>query len=284
MAQKKGLIYRLTMGKDNLPDFTPDRLPGTRFQLFKDVFFNRIGALVKINLLVLLFCLPAIAWVVLMQFIKQADGSLLPYSGNVGIGYPIVNDVVTLGQQRAFQFDLQTYLILIPCIMIASIGLSGAFYVIRRLSWGEGISVASHFFQGIKMNFLPFLWSSLFAGVSLFLVLANIGIYNNMPEIHIAWHCRFGDSVCTPVQHARFFNDAGGNVQAQNVGAHKKQFSVCYCIVTHQSHHTDIKRHTRSASHDSAHLYIGVRLSAFCTHRIFVYYFVMDGVCALGIR
>ena len=187
MAQKKGLIYRLTMGKDNLPDFTPDRLPGTRFQLFKDVFFNRIGALVKINLLVLLFCLPAIAWVVLMQFIKQADGSLLPYSGNVGIGYPIVNDVVTLGQQRAFQFDLQTYLILIPCIMIASIGLSGAFYVIRRLSWGEGISVASHFFQGIKMNFLPFLWSSLFAGVSLFLVLANIGIYNNMPEIHIAW-------------------------------------------------------------------------------------------------
>ena len=46
------------MGKDNLPDFTPDKLPGTRFQLFKDVFFNRLGAIVKINLLVLLFCLP----------------------------------------------------------------------------------------------------------------------------------------------------------------------------------------------------------------------------------
>ena len=79
MAQKKGLIYRLTMGKDNLPDFTPDKLPGTRFQLFKDVFFNRFGAIVKINLLVLLFCLPAIAWVVIMQMVKQMDGSLLPY-------------------------------------------------------------------------------------------------------------------------------------------------------------------------------------------------------------
>ena len=31
MAQKKGLIYRLTMGKDNLPDFTPNRLPGSRW-------------------------------------------------------------------------------------------------------------------------------------------------------------------------------------------------------------------------------------------------------------
>lgn len=188
MAQKKGLIYRLTMGKDNLPDFTPDKLPGTRFQLFKDVFFNRFGALVKINLLVLLFCLPAIAWVVIMQMIKQMDGSLLPYSGNIGAGIGIpVTDVIALGRQRAFQFDIQTYLILIPCIMVASIGLSGAFYVMRRLVWGEGTSVAGHFFRGIKMNFLPFLWSSLFAGISLFLVMANIGIYNNMTEIHIAW-------------------------------------------------------------------------------------------------
>ena len=163
MAQKKGLIYRLTMGKDNLPDFTPDKLPGTRFQLFKDVFFNRFGAIVKINLLVLLFCLPAIAWVVIMQMVKQMDGSLLPYSGNVGIGYPIITDVIALGQRRAFQFDLQTYLVLIPCIMVASVGLSGAFYVMRRLVWGEGASVAGHFFRGIKMNFLPFLFSSLFA-------------------------------------------------------------------------------------------------------------------------
>ncbi len=187
MAQKKGLIYRLTMGKDNLPDFTPDRLPGTRFQLFKDVFFNRFGALVKINLLVLLFCLPAIAAVVIMQMIKTVDGAILPYSGNLGVGTGMpITDVSALGQQRAFQFDIQMYLILIPCIVIAGIGLSGAFYVMRRLVWGEGTSVAGHFFRGIKMNFLPFLWSSLFGGVSLFLVMANIGMYNNMTEIHVA--------------------------------------------------------------------------------------------------
>ncbi len=47
--------------------------------------------------------------------------------------------------------------------------------------------MGSHFFHGIKANFLPFLWSSLFAGVSLFLVMANVGIYNNITDIHIAW-------------------------------------------------------------------------------------------------
>ncbi len=188
MAKKKGLIYRLTMGKDNLPDFTPDKLPGTRFQLFKDVFFNRFGALVKINLLTLLFCLPAIAWLVIMSMIKRADGALLSYSANIGAGTGLpVTDVSLLGQARAFRFDIQTYLVLIPCIMIAGIGLSGAFYVMRRLVWGEGVSVGGHFFRGIKMNFFPFLWSSLFAGVSFALVMINIGIYNNMTDVHVAF-------------------------------------------------------------------------------------------------
>lgn len=187
MAEKKGLIYRLTMGKDNLPDFTPDKLPGTRFQVFKDVFFNRIGAIVKINLLVLLFALPAIAWVVIVNMLKTVDGSLLPYNGNIGVGYPIIENVVAMGQARAFWYDVQMYGILIPCIMIASIGLSGAFYVMRRLVWGEGISVASHFFSGIKQNFLPFLWSSLFAGISLFLVMINFSLYDSAIDMHIAW-------------------------------------------------------------------------------------------------
>lgn len=186
MAEKKGFIYRLTMGKDNQPDFTPNKLPGTRWAVFKDVFRMRTGALLKINLLVLLFALPAIAWVVVISLMKSVDSALIPYSSNIGIGYPAVTDAVNLGQFRAFSFDMQMYLILIPLIMIASIGLSGAFYVIKKLAWGEGISVAAHFFKGIKLNFLPFLWSSLFAGLSLFLVMFNLGVYDNI-EIHAAW-------------------------------------------------------------------------------------------------
>ena len=55
MEQKKGLIYRLTMGKDNQPDFTTSKLPGTRWAVFRDVFFNRFSAMVKISLLTMIF-------------------------------------------------------------------------------------------------------------------------------------------------------------------------------------------------------------------------------------
>ena len=78
----KGLIYRLTMGRDDLPDFTPSKLPGSRWAQFKDIFRNRFGALVKINLLVLLFALPAIAWYVIVSLMKQVDGAMVPYSSN----------------------------------------------------------------------------------------------------------------------------------------------------------------------------------------------------------
>lgn len=178
MAQKKGLIYRLTMGKDNLPDFTPDKLPGSRWALFKDVFFGRFGALVKINLLTILFCLPAIAVIVIFSMLGSTYNYIVPYSGNIGIGYPVITGAVELGEQLAFFQSLQMWLLLIPCIMIASVGLSGAFYVMRQLVWGEGIAVAGTFFRGVKMNWKPFLFSSLFVAMTIFLLVFNITSYD----------------------------------------------------------------------------------------------------------
>ncbi len=183
--QRKGLIYRITMGKDNLPDFTPDKLPGNRFQLFKDVFFGRMGAMVKINLLTLLFALPIILVLVLTYMSRLVDNTMVPYSGNIGIGYPVVPDAAAIGEARNFMLNFQMYLLLIPCIVIFSIGLSGAFYVMRRFAWGEGVGVASHFFHGVKANVLPFLWSSLFISVSFFLLMFNITAYNQL-QMHAA--------------------------------------------------------------------------------------------------
>lgn len=150
MAQKKGLIYRLTMGKDNLPDFTPNRLPGSRWAVFKDVFFNRLGAMAKISLLTFLFTLPAVAWLVIMNIVLQVDAQLIPYSSNIGIGYPVVVDAALMGQYRTFMYNVQTYAILIPLIMIAGIGFAGAFHVMKLLGWGEGVSVGGTFFPRHK--------------------------------------------------------------------------------------------------------------------------------------
>lgn len=184
MAQKKGLIYRLTMGKDNLPDFTPNRLPGSRWAVFKDVFFNRLGAMAKISLLTFLFTLPAVAWLVIMNIVLQVDAQLIPYSSNIGIGYPVVVDAALMGQYRTFMYNVQTYAILIPLIMIAGIGFAGAFHVMKLLGWGEGVSVGGTFFQGIKKNWASFLWIFLYAGISLFVFIFCIMAYGYLTEIN----------------------------------------------------------------------------------------------------
>ena len=58
---KQGLFSRLIIGDENLPDFNPSQLPKTRWGLWWDTFKNRLGALCKVNLLLLLFLIPVIA-------------------------------------------------------------------------------------------------------------------------------------------------------------------------------------------------------------------------------
>lgn len=187
MAQRKGLMQRLIMGRDDLPDFTPNKLPGSRWAVFKDVFFNRIGAMAKISLLTFLFMLPAIAWIVIMMLARQADSQLIPYSSNLGIGYPVVTDAVLIGQYRTFSLNIQMYLVLIPLLMIAGLGFAGAFHTMKLLAWGEGVSVGGTFFSGIKKNWVPCLWIFLFFGISLFVFMFNITAYDYLSSVHMVW-------------------------------------------------------------------------------------------------
>ncbi|HEY8389536.1 MAG TPA: hypothetical protein VIL26_01075 [Clostridia bacterium] len=177
MAEKKGWLYRWTMGRDDNPDFTLEDLPGSRWAVFKDVLFNRFGALVKINLLMLLFALPALVWYFLTLKAKAAEGTFINYTANFGFGFPLIVDAARAGQLYSIQSQLFYSLITVPLLMIASIGLAGGFHSIKMLVWGEGIAVTNTFFKGIKSNIVPFLWSTLFIGLSLTLVQYNISAY-----------------------------------------------------------------------------------------------------------
>lgn len=177
MAEKKGWLYKWTMGRDDNPDFTLEKLPGSRWAVFKDILFTRLGALIKINLLMLLFALPAIVWYFLTLQAQNAEGTFINYTGNFGFGYPLVTDAVKAGQIFSLQNQLVYSLIMVPLLMIASIGLSGGFHSIKMLVWGEGIAVTNTFFKGIKSNIVPFLWSTLLIGLCLTLVQYNISAY-----------------------------------------------------------------------------------------------------------
>ena len=184
MEQKKGLIYRLTMGKDNQPDFMTSKLPGTRWAVFRDVFFNRFSAMVKISLLTMIFLLPALIWLLVTSVTLQADGTMIPYSSNLGLGYPVVTDAIEIGNVRSFMLNVQRYAILVPLISIAGIGFAGAFHTMKLLAWGEGVSIGSTFFKGIKNNWGQFLFIFSFLGISLFVLMLSINAFMYLTDMN----------------------------------------------------------------------------------------------------
>jgi len=183
MAKGKGLVYRLTMGRDDRPDFDVSKLPNNRFQLFKDIFFTRLGALIKVNLLVLLFSLPAIAIVfIFTMLLIPAHISTLPFSGNLGIGYPQAEDLSATIGAITLLYNFAMYALLIPAIVIAAIGLAGGFNVIKLLAWGEGISVFNHFFSGIKKHFKQFFLCGLVFALLIAIIAFNLQFFADMTE------------------------------------------------------------------------------------------------------
>ena len=57
-----GFFNSYFYGKSGKRDFTEADLPANRLQLFRDVLRVRIGALVGVNFLYLIFWIPAVIW------------------------------------------------------------------------------------------------------------------------------------------------------------------------------------------------------------------------------
>ncbi len=150
----------MMFGNDDKPDLTPERASMTKWALFKFLFFRRVGTMVLLNILTLLFALPAILVIFLFYMNKAVAAGFIPYSSNIGIGYPVVVDAISQGAMTDFNYTLMQYLILIPCIAFFALGVSGSLYVIRKLIWEEPTRTVRDFFRGIKKCWLH----SLFMG------------------------------------------------------------------------------------------------------------------------
>lgn len=170
MAQEKqGLFSRIMEGKEKNEEYARSTLPTNRWQLFWDIMKGRIGKVVIINLLVLVFFLPMIALMVFYNITLQAQGLAGPYGTNIGIGYPAIPDVT--GQWEGMSLSVNTMFFggLVFTSFIAAIGLAGGMYVIRNMLWTEGIFVANDFWKGIKHNYTEALFASVFFSLFLFI-------------------------------------------------------------------------------------------------------------------
>ena len=173
MAKKQGFFNKLIMGADNMPDFTPSQLPTTRWGLFRDLFKTRLFEIFKISLWGDVFLIPLLAALILMFLNSRAYNIYIPYDGNLGIGYPVELNAVVYGKAYAYRMAIMKYAVLIPVIALTFVLMSGVFYAMRRIAWGQDVSVTAHIFKGIKENWLQALGTGLIFALSLFIMAYN---------------------------------------------------------------------------------------------------------------
>ncbi|MBD5131506.1 MAG: hypothetical protein HDT28_02775 [Clostridiales bacterium] len=176
--KKQGIVSRMMFGNDNKPDLTPERMQTSKWGMFRYLFFSRFGTMVLLNILTALFALPAVAVFVIFYLNKAVAAGYVPYSSNIGIGYPVVIDAAQIGAEIAFSFQMMEYLILVPCIAIFFLGLAGNFYVIRKLIWEEATRTFKDFFRGIKKCWLGAITMGFAVGLTILLVVFSFGYFD----------------------------------------------------------------------------------------------------------
>lgn len=177
--KKKGnIVRRMMFGNENKPDLTPEQMNMSKWAMFKYLFFSRFGTMVALNLLSAIFAIPGIIVIVLFSMNIRITDGLLPYSANLGIGYPVVTDAVAQGALVTFNYHIFEFLTLVPCIAVFALGIAGNLYVIRKLIWEEPTSTAKDFFRGIKKCWFPAVVMGFVMGFTLLLFVFTIGYFD----------------------------------------------------------------------------------------------------------
>ncbi|MBQ4049513.1 MAG: hypothetical protein IJD07_02555 [Clostridia bacterium] len=149
-----------------------------RFAHFKATFLGKLWIMSKANWLELLFCAPMIV-VFIMFYVKNTYANVaINYSGNFGLGYPVITDAAEVGLARGFYLTMYRALIMIPCFVVAFVGLAGLFNVVKYEVWGTDVKVIKTFVRGVRNNFVPFMWMGLLVGLCYFLLELSLNVFD----------------------------------------------------------------------------------------------------------
>ena len=141
-------------------DLKYSELPNTRWKVFKDLIKYRKRDMVSLSLLFFVFCLPlAVDIIIFNQFIIIAGNS---------------SQEAVIRANSIFSLIFYMMIVAIPCIVVFFIGLGGLFYVLKKITWQEGVLTGPDFFIGIKKNIKNNIFIGLIYSVSCFLFVVGI--------------------------------------------------------------------------------------------------------------
>ena len=129
-------------------DFNISYMPHNRIEVFKDILLNRSSTLFSVGIMLLIFAIPLIA---IVFFSLQTLANFKEYSEETY-------------QQLLLTLNTNNLLIMVG-LMFFSIGLAGAYKIVRMLIWQEGIFFMHDFFKGVKENLKNFLLTGFFIGL-----------------------------------------------------------------------------------------------------------------------
>lgn len=157
-------------GKAGKGDYNPENLPKNRVQLFFEVLRVRWSAMVRLNLLYVLFLLPAIVW----TFINYA--ALQNITGMYAEG--LIADAEL--SENLISLVWMWLLILWPCIAITGPATAGVSYVTRNWARDQHSFLMSDFKDAFKENWKQALPLSTITGALPLVVFVCYQFYGGM--------------------------------------------------------------------------------------------------------
>jgi len=172
------LMNTFYYGKAGQADFTVEELPKNRWELFCQTLRVRFSALIGVNLLYVLFCLPALIWT-LINFVAM-NTSLTPVAELLNSGAAIASEELAAAQRNLMGY-LNLYLLgMIPCLALAGLGSTGEMYVLRNWARDDHSFVLSDFRDAIRDNWKCGLMAGALNGLSLLALAVGWQFYGQM--------------------------------------------------------------------------------------------------------
>ena len=138
-------------------------LPKNRKEVFFDFIKHRKMTLFTLSTFTFMFFIPLSVDLFIFNFLEA---------------------VASENGQYEYLFSLIFYslLIMLPCMIIGFLGISGACYVAKKMAWQEGVIVPIDFFKGIKENYKFAIIDGLLFGIALFgLVIGGAYLFTYAP-------------------------------------------------------------------------------------------------------
>ena len=163
----RDLMNNYYYGKQGKADMTVADLPANRRQLFGTVLKVRWTQMIGVNLLYLIFWIPAIIWTIMnLMLLNSAQ----------------VTDAGAFTRADVLSVISTWLMIMIPCIAITGPFNAGVTYVLRNWARDQHSFILSDFKDAVKGNWKQALPVSLISGLMPFVVFMAVQFYGEMAK------------------------------------------------------------------------------------------------------